>query len=103
MLIKELTDYKDRFMQVTTSLEEKKPNYNHNNLSSVILSSLGSRVISYLPPADIMNLEMANKEFRIYISKSYSCQLELCKNIAAVKNRKIGYFHKHIKYFEEMC
>jgi len=60
-LISELTDHKNRFLSVTTNFIESEPKYDNIALSSIVCSSLGHRLLSYLPPLDIMSLQTLNK------------------------------------------
>ena len=47
-------------------------------------------------------MALLNKRTRV-LCHTQACIRALCGSIIGMKNRKIGYYHRHINYFEKMC
>lgn len=90
-----------RFTNIATNFTESAP-CPEPTLPNLLCSSLGARMLSYLPPADIVALELLCKPCRVYLSKSKRAQRALSLNIIRSKDRQIGYLHRHIEYFEKL-
>lgn len=59
-------------------------------------------ILSYLNPSDIFSVGAVSKRLR-FLSSTQLWIKTLCKSIISIKNRQIGYYHKHIEYFEKLC
>lgn len=89
-------------MLITSEFREAEPKYNEPNLASILCSSIAHKITAYLAPVDIVNLELANKQCRVYLAKSKKVQVTLSNSIIKVKDRKLAYYHRHIDYFEKL-
>lgn len=86
-------------MSITSEFKEAEPKYNEPSLTSILCSSIAHKVTAYLAPLDILNLELANKQCRVYLAKSKKVQVTLNNSIIRMKDRKLAYYHRHIDYF----
>jgi hypothetical protein len=64
------------------------------------LSAL-SRLLLFLTPTEALCLALTNKRMRL-LCNTHSCIRSLCRSIISLKNKKIGYYHSHISYFEKL-
>lgn len=55
-----------------------------------------SKLVSFLTPKEICTVGSLNKQMRLLVLKSKQCAFALGRSVAAVKDRCIAYYHKHI-------
>jgi hypothetical protein len=58
-----------------------------------------SKLLSFLNPREICTVGSLSKQLRLLVLKSKQCVFALARSVAAVKDRRIAYYHKHIEYF----